>query len=106
MCPINNQSVLVQVMAGHQIGAKSLPEPMLTQSTACMHHQTSVGYRDAWKETESYCLWQYLHICQDSFGLMSADINQICFVTMATDDPDLCVTNMHPTHAYLKYISW
>ena len=32
-CPINNESVLVQVMAWRRTGAKPLPESMMTQFT-------------------------------------------------------------------------
>ena len=32
-CPINNESVLVQVMACRRTGAKPLPESMMTQFT-------------------------------------------------------------------------
>ena len=33
MDPIDNKSSWVQVMAWHHMGAKPLPEPMVTQST-------------------------------------------------------------------------
>ena len=35
---MNNQSALVQVMAWHLLGAKPLPEPMLTQIYDVMPH--------------------------------------------------------------------
>ena len=41
--PIVKKSALVQVMVWHRIGAKPLPEAILTQFTdACMHHHNSM----------------------------------------------------------------
>ena len=43
-CPIDNKCSLVQVMAWHRIGDKSLHKPMMTQfSDAYMHHPASMN---------------------------------------------------------------
>ena len=42
--PIDNKSPLVQMMALHHTGNKSLSDPMMTQFTdACMHHVASMS---------------------------------------------------------------
>ena len=53
-------SALVQVMAWHRIGAKPLPEPMLTYCQLDPYQQTSVKFESEYKTFHSrICIWKY-----------------------------------------------
>ena len=53
------QQVLVQVMACHLLGAKPLPEPMLTYCQLDPLEQTSVNFKSKYEVFHSWkCIWK------------------------------------------------